>query len=123
MLAAAALMVDYMLNVAVGISAGIGALTSAMPGAATLHACRLCLVVLAMVTLVNLRGTKESGLALALPTYLFIAGLGGILLFGVAAHRAGHRRPSGAATRRARRLRRRCRSGCCCAPSPPGARR
>ena len=63
-----------MLNVAVGISAGVGALTSAVPG---LHpyTLPLCLVVLAVITLVNLRGTKESGLVLAVPTYLFIASL------------------------------------------------
>ena len=80
LLAAAALMVDYMLNVAVGISAGVGALTSAVP---SLHAWTLplCLVVLVALTLVNLRGTKESGVALAVPTYLFIA----TLLFIVAA--------------------------------------
>ena len=82
LLAAAALMVDYMLNVAVGISAGIAALTSAIPMLQP-YTLALCLLVLALVTLVNLRGTKESGLALALPTYLFIAGLGGVLLLGV----------------------------------------
>ncbi len=76
-------MVDYMLNVAVGISAGIGALTSALPVLQP-YTLPLCLVVLALVTLVNLRGTKESGLALAVPTYLFIAGLGGVLVLGVA---------------------------------------
>ncbi len=83
LLAAAALMVDYMLNVAVGISAGIGALTSAVP-ALQPYTLALCLVVLALVTVVNLRGTKESGLALAVPTYLFIAGLGGMLVLGAA---------------------------------------
>ncbi len=83
LLAAAALMVDYMLNVAVGISAGIGALTSALP-VLQAYTLPLCLIVLTVVTLVNLRGTKESGLALALPTYVFIAGLGGILVLGVA---------------------------------------
>ena len=83
LLAAAALMVDYMLNVAVGISAGIAALTSAIPVLQP-YTLPLCLAVLTLVTLVNLRGTKESGLALALPTYLFIAGLGGILLLGAA---------------------------------------
>ncbi len=74
LLAAAALMVDYMLNVAVGISAGVGALTSAVP---VLHSYTLplCLIVLVAITLVNLRGTKESGLALAIPTYLFIVSL------------------------------------------------
>ncbi len=81
LLAAAALMVDYLLNVAVGISAGVGALTSALPW---LHhdTLWLCLGILALVTLVNLRGTKESGLAWALPTYTFIFGLAGLLLWG-----------------------------------------
>ena len=67
-------MVDYMLNVAVGISAGVGALISAVP---SLHpyTLPLCLGVLALITLVNLRGTKESGLVLAVPTYLFLATL------------------------------------------------
>ena len=69
LLAAAALMVDYMLNVAVGISAGVGAFTSAVPA---LHAYTLplCLGILVAITIVNLRGTKESGIALAVPTYL-----------------------------------------------------
>ncbi len=82
LLAAAALMVDYMLNVAVGISAGVGALTSAVP---SLHAetLPLCLGILAALTLVNLRGTKESGLALAIPTYLFVASLLAILAAGL----------------------------------------
>ena len=81
LLAAAALMVDYMLNVAVGISAGVGALTSAAPA---LHhvTLPLCLGVLVAITLVNLRGTKESGLVLAVPTYLFIASLFLILAAG-----------------------------------------
>lgn len=89
LLAASALMVDYMLNVAVGISAGIGALISAFPALqpATLP---LCLGVLALITLVNLRGTRESGLLFAGPTYLFLASLGAILLAGVWAAWGGH---------------------------------
>ena len=83
LLAAAALMVDYLLNVAVGISAGVGALTSALPGLQPLTLA-LCLAILALVTLVNLRGTRESGLMLSVPTYLFIASLGSILAWGVA---------------------------------------
>ncbi len=81
LLAAAALMVDYMLNVAVGISAGVGALTSAAPA---LHAFTLplCLAILAGVTLVNLRGTRESGLAFAGPTYVFIVSLAVVLATG-----------------------------------------
>ena len=81
LLAASALMVDYMLNVAVGISAGIGALTSAIPSLQK-FTLPLCLAVLALTTLVNMRGTRESGLLFAGPTYLFIAALGGILLYG-----------------------------------------
>ncbi len=94
LLAAAALMVDYMLNVAVGISAGVGALTSAAP-ALHPYTLPLCLGVLAAITLVNLRGTKESGLALAVPTYLFIATLFFILAAGAwAAWSAdGHPKP------------------------------
>jgi amino acid transporter len=82
LLAASALMIDYVLNVAVGISAGIGALTSAIP---QLHpyTLELCLVVLALITVVNLRGTLEAGLVFSVPTYLFVASLGGVLLFGV----------------------------------------
>ena len=72
LLAAAALMIDYVLTAAVGISAGIGALTSAIP---SLHprTLALCLVALLILTLVNLRGTRESGGVFMIPTYLFLA--------------------------------------------------
>src|SRR5260370_5836161 len=81
LLAASALMIDYVLNVAVGISAGVGALTSAIP---QLHpyTLELCLAVLALITVVNLRGTLEAGVIFSVPTYLFVASLGGVLLFG-----------------------------------------
>jgi len=71
LLAAAALMVDYVLNVAVGISAGVAALVSAIP---TLHAytLQLCLAILAFVTVINLRGTLDAGRLFALPTYIFV---------------------------------------------------
>ena len=83
LLAASALMIDYVLNVAVGISAGIGALTSAVP---QLHpyTLPLCLAVLAAITLVNLRGTLEAGLVFSVPTYIFVASFGGLLLLGAA---------------------------------------
>ncbi len=94
LLAAAALMVDYMLNVAVGISAGVGALTSAVPALHS-YTLPLCLGILVAITLVNLRGTKESGLALAVPTYLFIATL--FFILGAGAWQAwthgGHPQP------------------------------
>ena len=71
LLAAAALMIDYVLTAAVGISAGIGALTSAVP---SLHSrtLTLCLVALAIITLVNLRGVSETGGVFLVPTYLFL---------------------------------------------------
>src|SRR3982751_1618061 len=59
LLAAAALMIDYTLNVAVGISAGVAALVSAVP-ALHHYTLPLCLVILTIVTLVNLRGTAEA---------------------------------------------------------------
>src|SRR5438034_4580079 len=82
LLAATALMIDYVLNVAVGISAGVGALTSALP-ALHPYTLPLCLGILALVTLVNLRGTLEAGLVFAVPTYLFVASFGGaVVLYG-----------------------------------------
>ncbi len=79
LLAAAALMIDYVLNVAVGISAGVAALISAAP---ELHpyTLPLCLGVLALLTLASLRGTTDAGRLFALPTYLFI----GCFLFVIA---------------------------------------
>ena len=83
LLAAAALMLDYTLTVAVGISAGVGALISAAPGLHR-HTLALCLGFLALITLVNLRGAREAGTIFALPTYLFVLSLGGVLAYGIA---------------------------------------
>lgn len=71
LLAAAALMIDYILTAAVGISAGIGALISALP---PLHkyTLGLCLAALILITLVNLRGVRETGGVFMVPTYLFL---------------------------------------------------
>jgi amino acid transporter len=82
LLAAAALMLDYVLTVAVGISAGVGALVSAIPDLQR-YTLALCLGILALITLVNLRGVRESGMAFVVPTYLFIASLLGVLAIGV----------------------------------------
>src|SRR6202166_64939 len=60
LLAAAALMTDYVLNVAVGISAGVGALISAVPNLQP-YTLTLCLVILVLLTLVNLRGVGAAG--------------------------------------------------------------
>jgi len=83
LLAATALMLDYVLNVAVGISAGIAALISAVPALQPLTL-PLCLGVLALLTLVNLRGTREAGLIFAAPTYLFVATLAIVIVIGLA---------------------------------------
>jgi amino acid transporter len=81
LLAAAALMLDYVLVVAVGISAGVGALISAVP-ALQPGTLPLCLAVLALITVVNLRGVREAGLAFVVPTYLFVGSLLAVLAIG-----------------------------------------
>jgi len=81
-LAGAALMIDYLLNVAVGISAGIGALVSAVPSLQP-HTLAMCLAVLVMLTIVNLRGVKEAGSAFVAPTYLFVGTLGLVIVIGL----------------------------------------
>ncbi len=75
LLAGSALALDYVLNVAVGISAGVGALVSAIPRLLP-HTLLLCLAILLLLTVVNLRGLRESGFAFMLPTYPFVVTLG-----------------------------------------------
>jgi amino acid transporter len=82
LIAGAALALDYVLNVAVGISAGVGALVSAVPSLLP-HTLPLCLGILGVLTLVNLRGTRESGITFLLPTYMFIVAL--FVVLGVGA--------------------------------------
>jgi amino acid transporter len=82
LLAGAALMIDYILNVAVGISAGVGAIVSAVPSLQA-YTLALCLLILAILTVINLRGLREAGLVFMAPTYLFVACLGGVLLVGL----------------------------------------
>ncbi|HEX6662341.1 MAG TPA: APC family permease [Gaiellaceae bacterium] len=71
LVAAAALLVDYILTVAVSVTAGVLALTSAAPSLAS-HRVSLSLVFVVLLTLVNLRGVRESGILFALPTYAFV---------------------------------------------------
>ncbi len=82
LLAAAALLLDYVLVVAVGVSAGIGALVSALP-ALQPYTMWLCLLTLGFITIVNLRGVKESGAAFMVPTYLFVFSLLAVLAIGI----------------------------------------
>jgi len=94
LLAAAALMIDYILTAAVGISAGVGALISAVPSLQP-HTLQLCLGVLLLLTLVNMRGVHDTGVVFMIPTYLFTATL--LIVIGVggwhALHAGGHPQP------------------------------
>jgi amino acid transporter len=80
LVAAAALLTDYVLTVAVSISAGIYAITSFAPALSS-HKVGLSLACLALIVLANLRGVRESGLLFALPTYAFVTSI--LVLVGV----------------------------------------
>jgi amino acid transporter len=82
LLAAASLVVDYILNAAVGVSAGVEALTSAFPH---LYSSRtwLCLGVLGAITAANLWGVAESARLFIIPTLLFIAGIFAVIFGGL----------------------------------------
>lgn len=82
LLAAAALMIDYVLTAAVGISAGVGALVSAVPALQS-RTLSLCLGILVLITLINLRGVQETGGVFLLPTYVFIACILGLIGVGL----------------------------------------
>src|SRR4051812_1849024 len=105
LVAAAALLTDYVLTVAVSISAGIYAITSFAPSLSS-HKVALSLACLVVIVLANLRGVRESGLLFALPTYAFVTSI--LLLVAVGlfqvvkgdVHRAvvPHQLPVGAGT-------------------------
>jgi amino acid transporter len=82
LVAAAALVVDYTLTVAVSIAAGTGALTSAFPGLAPATV-PICLATLAVITVLNLRGLGDAARAFLLPTMVFIIGLLAIIAIGL----------------------------------------
>ncbi len=82
LLAAAALMIDYVLTAAVGISAGVGALVSAVPSLLP-HTLAMCLGILLLITIVNLRGVREAGAVFLIPTYLFVGTLLIAIIVGV----------------------------------------
>ncbi len=82
LLAAAALMIDYILTAAVGVSAGVTALVSAVPRLHP-HQLSLCLLILAVIVIINLRGVKESGFVFMLPTFLFVGTLLATVAVGI----------------------------------------
>lgn len=83
LVAGAALLIDYVLTVAVSVAAGIAAVTSAIPG---LYPYRvvLCVLTVALVSVANLRGIRESGKLFAAPTYLFVISILGMVGYGLA---------------------------------------
>jgi len=82
LLAGAALMIDYVLTVAVGISAGVGALVSAVPNLQP-HTLLICLGILFLLTLINLRGARETGVVFMVPTYFFVGSLLVMIFVGI----------------------------------------
>jgi amino acid transporter len=80
--AAAALLTDYVLTVAVSVAAGVAALTSIVP---ELFDARVAIgvVIVALIALVNLRGVRESGLVFSIPTYVYLASIAGLLAVGI----------------------------------------
>src|SRR5437762_231794 len=89
LVAAAALLTDYVLTVAVSISAGIYAITSFAPSL-TSHKVGLSLVCLVVIVLANLRGVRESGMLFALPTYAFVTAVGALVVAGAVELATGH---------------------------------
>lgn len=81
LLAGTALMIDYVLNVAVGIAAGVGAIVSAAPFLQP-HLTAVCISILLVLAILNLRGVKDTGVAFIVPTYCFVAALIALLIRG-----------------------------------------
>jgi amino acid transporter len=87
-IAAGSLMVDYVMTVAVSVASGVAAIVAAFPALATgAHADRnrilICVALILLVAIANLRGVTESGRIFAIPTYLFVLLCGGLVIVGV----------------------------------------
>ncbi|MHB1861541.1 MAG: APC family permease [Gemmatimonadaceae bacterium] len=89
LVAAAALLTDYILTVAVSISSGVAAITSAYPALAP-WTVTLCVLAIALLAVVNLRGVRESGAAFSVPTYIFIVSMLALLGVGMVRLAYGH---------------------------------
>lgn len=82
LVAAAALLTDYILTVAVSVSAGVAAIISAFPELVD-NRVNIALLVVALMTIVNLRGVRESGRIFMAPTYIYLVSITGLLVFGL----------------------------------------
>jgi len=83
LVAAAALLVDYVLTVSVSVAAGVAAITSAFPGLSPDIRVPVSIVCILAVMLVNLRGIRESGTVFAIPTYVFLVSMLALIAVGV----------------------------------------
>lgn len=85
LVAAGSLLIDYVLTVSVSVAAGLAAIVGFAPG---LHPYRvhLSLAVIVFITLMNLRGVRESGVLFAIPTYAFLLLVGGTIVYGLGKH-------------------------------------
>src|SRR5215813_13709233 len=86
--AGAALLTDYILTVSVSTAAGVAAITSAFPYMFEQRV-TISLLVVAIMTLMNLRGIRESGRVFAVPTYIYVVGILGLIGYGVARFATG----------------------------------
>jgi amino acid transporter len=93
LVAAAALMIDYILTVTVSIAAGTAALTSAIPALQPLTV-PLCLVFVLLLMVANLRGLKESGSLFMVPTYVFVVSIFGLVVMGLIRYFMGYPVPA-----------------------------
>lgn len=82
LVAGSSVLTDYVLTVAVSVSAGVAAITSAFPELRD-QTVPLCLAFIAVLTTINLRGLKESGRIFAVPTYVYVFALGALILVGL----------------------------------------
>lgn len=82
LVAAASLLVDYVMTVAVSVASGVAALTSAFPGLLEWRVLIAVLLVV-LIAVANLRGVRESGMIFAVPTYSFVVLCGGLVLVGI----------------------------------------
>ena len=114
LIAAAGLMIDYMLTVAVSVSAGVVAITSALPGLARATV-PLGVAVIAILLAGNLRGVRQAGAIFSAPTYAFVVAMFALIAVGLVDAAAGGFAPAPtAASSRSKAL-----TCCwCCAPSP-----
>ena len=76
------LLLDYLLNVCVGIAAGIGAVVSVIPELQP-HTLGLCLLALVTLATINLRGVRQSGLAFIVPVSVFVISMGAVIAIGL----------------------------------------